>query len=68
MKEEAKDHFPTTGRVLFLVEACKYKCHWFEVLGCVPWLLLATIIGIVSEDAGTAPVMGILVSLEFVAV
>ena len=46
MKEEAEDPFPTTGHILFLVEAYKYKYNWFEVLDCVPWLLLAAIIGI----------------------
>ena len=39
------------------------------MLDCVPWLLLAAIIGIVSEDAAAAaPVMGILVSLAFVVI
>ena len=68
MKEEAEDHFPTTGHILFLVEAYKYEYYWFEVLECVRRLLLAAIIGIVSEDAAAAPVMGILVSLAFVVV
>ena len=68
MKEEAEDHFPTTGHILFLVEAYKYECYWFELLECVRRLLLAAIIGIVSEDAAAAPVMGILVSLAFVVV
>ena len=68
MKKEAEDHFPTTGHILFLVEAYKYEYYWFEVLECVRRLLLAAIVGIVSKDAAAAPVMGILVSLAFVVV
>ena len=43
----------------------KPKYYWFEVLECVRRLLLASIIGIVSQDAAGAPVLGIFICLVF---
>ena len=43
----------------------KPKYYWFEVLECVRRLLLASIIGIVSQDAAAAPVLGIFICLVF---
>ena len=37
------------GHILFLVSHYETKCYWFEVLDCVRRLLLASIIGLVSE-------------------
>ena len=52
----------------FLVGSYKQEFFWFEVLDVLRRLLLGSIIGIVSESAAAAPVMGLLVSIAFLVV
>ena len=49
----------------FLVGSYTKENFWFEVLESVKRILLGSIIGIVSESAAAAPVMGLLVSIAF---
>ena len=63
--EEADQGYPNTGHVSFLTENYNAKNYWFESLECVRRLLLAAIVGIVSEDAAAAPVLGILIAAAF---
>jgi hypothetical protein len=63
--EEARG-FPTVGTLLFLVES--YEPHWyyFEVLECVRRLLLASIVGLVSENSPANALVGILICAFFI--
>ena len=63
--EEIRNGMPNISHVLFLVETYEEQYYWFESLECIRRLLLAAIIGVVSEDAAAAPVMGIFISAAF---
>jgi hypothetical protein len=54
---------PTCEHQFILTDLPEF--YWFEVLECGRRLLLASIIGIVSDDANAAPVMGIIISIGF---
>lgn len=63
-KEEARG-FPNVGHVKFLISAYEPAAYFFEVIECGRRLLLASMIGIVSESAGAAPVIGLLITIAF---
>jgi len=65
VREEAEKGHPNTGHVSFLTENYNAENYWFESLECLRRLLLAAIVGIVSEDAAAAPVLGILIAALF---
>ena len=64
-KMKTEDSKEKVGHILFLVSHYETKCYWFEVLDCVRRLLLASIIGLVSEASAVSPVLGLLISIFF---
>ena len=65
MHDEEKNGNPNIGHVTFLVENYNPNNYWFESLDCIRRLLLAAIVGIVSNDPAVAPVLGILIATSF---
>jgi hypothetical protein len=60
--------YASTGHLLFLTDPYKPEAYYFEVPESVRRLLLASVVGIVSEDSVAAPVMGNLIALAFTEV
>ena len=59
---------PNVGSILFLIQAYQPKYYFWEVIECARRLLLASIIGIVSDNAAAAPSLGLLITVFFSAV
>jgi len=68
MDREAANGFPTTGHLLFLIEAYKTEYLYFEVIECGRRLLLAAVIGIVAADSAASPAIGLCICLSFIYV
>ena len=64
-EEKAKGANSSIAHLSFLTNAYKPRYYWYEVLECLRRLTLASIIGIVSEEASAAPLMALLVSGAF---
>ena len=65
LEEEENSGNHNIGHVHFLTENYIPALYFFESVDCVRRLLLAAIVGIVSEDAAAAPVIGIIVATAF---
>lgn len=63
--EKAKGSSSSVAHLSFLTNAYKPKFYWYEVLECLRRLTLASIIGIVSDEASAAPLMALLISGAF---
>ena len=68
VEEEEAGGNQHTGHLLFLTDPYLPAAYYFESLECVRRLLLASVIGVVSENSAAAPVMGVIISLAFVRV
>jgi hypothetical protein len=66
MAAEEVEDFPRIGHALFLVEAYRPECYFFEIIECARRLLLASVIGIANSDSAASPVIGLLLSLFFI--
>jgi len=60
-EEEALGYFHI-GHLVFLFDAYTPQFYWFEVLECFRRLILASVVGIISADAASSAVVGILAS------
>ena len=65
MAREKAAGFPRVGHLKFLFESYEPGSYFFETIECARRLLLASVIGIVSDDSSAAPVLGLLITIAF---
>jgi len=65
MNREIAAGYPTLGHVRFLVDAYKSEYFYFEAVECLRRLLLAAIIGIISENSGLAAIVAFVICIAF---
>ena len=65
MEKEREEGYPTVGYLTFLFQSYVASSYYFEVIECARRLLLASVLGIVSDNASAAPVLGSLITIAF---